>query len=171
MTVACLFSPNWSVETKLLLSEIHICLQSMKDCLVVSCSFLPPSHLPPFFQVFSPGFIWALCSRHCHLSSGVHLQSELHQEPLPYCQVSGGAVCHQPCCTASYSEILWNDGEPPAVHQTAGPGPYEVLYWWVIQWTVVVAVKKRYFRLLNWQSRMIIFSTFILFDCKVSILF
>lgn len=85
----------------------------------------------PVFQVFSTGFIWAMCPGHCHLLGGVHLQPELHQEPLPYRQVGGGAVCHQPCCTAPYSAIFWNDGEPPIVRQTAGPCAHEVLYWWV----------------------------------------
>lgn len=69
---------------------------------------------------------------HRHLSGGVHLQPELHQEPLPYRQAGGGAVRHQPCCPASYSAILRNDGEPPVVRQTAGPRPHEVLHGWVL---------------------------------------
>lgn len=84
-------------------------------------------------QVFSPGFIWAMCAGHCHLLGGVHLQPELHQEPLSYSQVGGGAVCHKPCCAVTYSAIFWNDGEPPVVYQTAGPCPYEVLHRWVLE--------------------------------------
>lgn len=85
-------------------------------------------HSSLLLKVFSPGFIWAMCPGHSHLFGGFHLQPELYQEPLSYCQAGGGAICHQPSCTASNSAILWNDGEPSAVHQTAGACPNEVLH-------------------------------------------
>lgn len=73
-----------------------------------------------------------MCPGHRHLFGGFHLQPELYQEPLSYCQAGGGAICHQPSGPASYSAILWNDGEPPAVHQTAGSCPNEILHRWVL---------------------------------------
>lgn len=73
-----------------------------------------------------------MCPGHRYLSGSVHLQPELHQEPLPYRQAGGGAVRDQPCCPASYSKILRNDGEPPVVYQAAGSRPHEVLHRWVL---------------------------------------
>lgn len=113
----------------------HSVISQCLNYINVKSSYLFADVLLHFFlfsKVLSPGFVRAMCPGHCGLFGGVHLQSELHQESVPYCQIGGGAVCHQPSRTASYSAILWNDGESPIVHQTPGPCSHEVLHWWVL---------------------------------------
>lgn len=82
------------------------------------------------FQVLSPGPVWAMHWGHCDLPGGLHLQSELHKEPVLDRQAGGGALCHQPCSAAAHPAVLRDDGEPPTVCQSARPCPHEVLHRW-----------------------------------------
>lgn len=79
-------------------------------------------------QVLPPGPVWALHRRHRHLPGGLHLQSELHKEPVLDRQAGGGALCHQPSRAAAHPTLLRDDGEPSAGCQSARSCPHEVLH-------------------------------------------